>query len=253
MHVIEVIDRLRWPVLLASAILSSTFIAWQLLVSVNFLYPLWHKALHIDDTVRIYGPQNRNRHGFEQTTDKEHARLFAAIVHAVVNGGRNLESLEYRDATGKPIGLLLTQPEIVHLQDVARLVGAFKTTGWISLLVFIGIGMSSRQRQLPKPALKKSLSYLALIVTLGCGALLAIGPKAVFYKMHTLIFPLGHQWFFYYQDSLMTTLMKAPDLFAAIAVEWLIITMITSALLLALWARCVPGRRSGHSPDLRTS
>ena len=242
MRAAVVIDRLRWPLLLVSAILSSTFIAWQLLSSVNFLYPVWHKALHIDETVRIYGPQNRNRHGFEKTTGEEHARLFAAIVRAIENGGRNLETLEYRDASAKPIGLLLTRSEIVHLQDVARLVGAFKSTGWVSLLVFIAIAMSQRRRPLPKPHLKKALTYIVVIAALGCGALLIIGPKAAFYKMHTLIFPPGHQWFFYYQDSLMTTLMKAPDLFAAIAAEWLLLTLIMSALLLALWLKTAPDR-----------
>jgi hypothetical protein len=55
-------------------------------------------------------------------------------------------------------------------------------------------------------------------------AVLIIGSKKVFYYLHTWIFPPEHPWFFYYQDSLMTTLMKAPDLFGLIA-----------ALLLALW------------------
>ena len=36
--------------------------------------------------------------------------------------------------------------------------------------------------------------------------------------MHEWVFPAEHQWFFYYQESLMTVLMKAPDLFGAIAI-----------------------------------
>jgi hypothetical protein len=32
------------------------------------------------------------------------------------------------------------------------------------------------------------------------------------------VFPPGHAWFFYYEDSLMTTLMQAPHLFGFIAV-----------------------------------
>ena len=39
-----------------------------------------------------------------------------------------------------------------------------------------------------------------------------------FYALHEWIFPDNHQWFFYYQESLMTVLMKAPDLFGAISV-----------------------------------
>ena len=97
-------------------------------------------------------------------------------------------------------------------------------------------------RPTPKPALKMILAYFSAVIVLIGLIITAIGPKDVFYKMHTLIFPSGHQWFFYYQDSLMTTLMKAPDLFAAIAVEWLLLTMIILALLLALLARLVPAR-----------
>jgi uncharacterized membrane protein len=53
-----------------------------------------------------------------------------------------------------------------------------------------------------------SLSVLSIIL---------IGPKQVFYHLHEMIFPADHAWFFYYQDSLMATLMKAPDLFGGIA------------------------------------
>jgi hypothetical protein len=28
-----------------------------------------------------------------------------------------------------------------------------------------------------------------------------------------MVFPEGHKWFFYYQDSLMSTVLKAPDSF----------------------------------------
>jgi len=244
-NVTQLINRMRWPALLASAFLCALFISWQILGAVDFLYPVWHKVLHIDETVRIYGPQNHNRHGFEATTSEEHARLFAAIVRAVENGGSNLEALQYRDASGKPIDRLLTAPEIVHLRDVARLVRAFTISGWTSLLVFIVLTASLRMRPAPKPAMKRSLAYIGAIILLIVVIVSAIGPKDVFYKMHTLIFPTGHQWFFYYQESLMTTLMKAPDLFAAIAVEWLLLTMIVLALLLALPARLVPAR----SPD----
>jgi Protein of unknown function (DUF1461) len=240
----RVMDRLRWPLLLVSALFTALFIAWQALSAVDFLYPFWHKALDIDDTVRVYGPQNRNRHGFEYTDAAEHARLFAAIVHAVENRGRGLENLHYRDGDGRPIGLLLTEPEIVHLKDVARLVGAFRIFGWSCSLIFIGVGVSLRLKPAPRPAVKKYLAYSAVIAALGIGAVLVIGPKAVFYKLHTWIFPAGHQWFFYYQESLMTTLMKAPELFAGIAAEWLMLTLVVFVPLTALCISMLPGRPS---------
>jgi hypothetical protein len=233
-------NRIRWPLLLASALFTALFIAWQALSSVDFLYPIWHKALDIGNTISVYGPQNRHRRGFERTTAVEHARLFAAIVHAVENGGRGLEYLRYRDPEGKPIDRLLTRPEIVHLQDVARLVGAFEKFGWLCTLLFITTGVSLRLRPTPRPVVKNVLAYLAVIALLSIGAIVAIGAKTVFYKLHTWIFPPGHQWFFYYQDSLMTTLMKAPDLFAGIAAEWLTLTVAIFAGLIALCVRLIP-------------
>src|SRR5690606_5060552 len=56
------------------------------------------------------------------------------------------------------------------------------------------------------------------------------GPTKVFYWLHEQIFPDEHEWFFYYQDSLMTTLMKAPDLFGFIAVILVILMMVLWSL-----------------------
>tara|TARA_Y100000588_G_scaffold356149_1_gene412087 strand:- start:498 stop:764 length:267 start_codon:yes stop_codon:yes gene_type:complete len=57
------------------------------------------------------------------------------------------------------------------------------------------------------------------------GVVFALGPKQVFYWFHIKVFPEGHQWFFYYQESLMSTLMKAPDLFGFIAVLIAVLTL----------------------------
>jgi len=51
--------------------------------------------------------------------------------------------------------------------------------------------------------------------------------------LHVLIFPADHQWFFYYQDSLMSTLMKAPDLFAGIAVQIVLLALALYVFILA--------------------
>jgi hypothetical protein len=44
--------------------------------------------------------------------------------------------------------------------------------------------------------------------------------------LHTVVFPADHQWFFYYKDSLMASLMKAPDIFAAIAAQLLVVALL---------------------------
>jgi hypothetical protein len=50
--------------------------------------------------------------------------------------------------------------------------------------------------------------------------------------MHIFVFPDNHQWFFYYQDSLMSTLMKAPDLFAGIAIQIVLVGLILYGVML---------------------
>jgi hypothetical protein len=233
---------MRWPLLLASALFAAMFLAWQALVAVNFLYPFWHQALGIGDTVRIYGPQNHNRIGFERTTAAEQARLFAAIVRAVEDSGRGLEQLEYRGPQGRPLGRLLTAPEIVHLRDVARLITHMERFGWSCLAVFLLLALSLRFRPAPRPPLRKSLAAVAAVLIVAVVTVLLVGAKTIFYTLHTWIFPPGHPWFFYYQDSLMTTLMQAPNLFAGIAAELLLLTIGLFALLIALAARLLPRR-----------
>ena len=80
--------------------------------------------------------------------------------------------------------------------------------------------------RLPSPPLGRYLAGLASAAAVLAIGVIAVGPTRVFYTAHTLIFPAGHQWFFYYEESLMTMLMKAPDLFAAIAAEWLLLTAL---------------------------
>lgn len=45
-----------------------------------------------------------------------------------------------------------------------------------------------------------------------------VGAKQVFYALHVWLFPSENQWFFYWELSLMSAMMKAPYLFGGIAV-----------------------------------
>jgi hypothetical protein len=77
---------------------------------------------------------------------------------------------------------------------------------------------------------------LAAIAT----ATLLIGPVKAFYWLHTLVFPPGHEWFFYYEDSLMSTMMKAPDLFGYIALLWASLSLLLLIVSLSV-ARLLSG------------
>lgn len=212
---------------MAMALLGAAHAAWAGLAQVNFFYPVWHDIIGIDQTIEIYAPKNRYRHGFEQTSKAERSRLFAAIVDAIHNQGRGLRALVYHDISGRPLDHLLREPEIVHLQDVANLVDRLKPVGPLAAIVLGTQLIALRSQRLPMPSIMSLL--LSAIASLGAlaGAILILGgPVKVFYWLHTLIFPAGHQWFFYYQDSLMSTMMKAPDLFGYLAMVWAIATLL---------------------------
>ena len=85
------------------------------------------------------------------------------------------------------------------------------------------------------PGLKVSLLTLLVIALLLTVVIVAVGPHDVFTALHEFVFPEDHQWFFYYQDSLMTTLMKAPDIFFAIGAAWAVLATIIYLMITFLF------------------
>jgi hypothetical protein len=230
---------LLWAVLFLAALPASLLASWQLLRSADFLYPQWYEVIGIDRTIAEYGPKNSYRNHFELTTRDERSRLFAAIVSAIHDGGRGLETLTYHDARGNPVATLLRAPEITHLRDVARLVEWFYRLGLGAVLVWMLALAQLWRLRLPPPPLGRYLAGFGLTAGVLALGVIAVGAEKVFYKAHTLIFPAGHPWFFYYEESLMTMLMKAPDLFAAIAAEWLLLTALCYWLGIRLSRRII--------------
>ena len=234
--------RLRWLWQPANGLglLAGLWLAWWLLAQQSFLYPVWYDWLSIDAHIAQFGPQNRFRQGLEQTTEGERLRLFAAIVEAIHAGGAGLDRLHYRTADGVDRGPMLRAPEIQHLVDVARLVDLGRTAGWTSLAAWLALCALLLWWRVPVPSARRQLLVLLGLCATATLLVLAIGPKAVFYAIHEWIFPPGHPWFFYYQDSLMTTLMKAPDLFAGIAASWALLAIGLVGLqwwVTSRWAR----------------
>ena len=78
-----------------------------------------------------------------------------------------------------------------------------------------------------------------LLTTAILGLIFIIGPQKAFYQLHEWAFTENAQWFFYYQDSLMTTLMS-EIVFADIAVLlgtvsfaiWFFITLVLRRYLI---------------------
>jgi len=126
---------LLWPLLLIGHALAASLLAWHLLAQVNFVYPLGYKLLSIEQHIRLYGPQNRYKPEFAQTTPTEHRQLFSEIVDAVQNHGHGLAEISYRGSEG-PI-LLMREAEVIHLQDVANLIDIFYEAGFIGLATWL--------------------------------------------------------------------------------------------------------------------
>ncbi len=196
----------------------------------DFLYPWLYEAAGIGAHIDLYGPQNRYKSGFASTTREERQALFGAIAAAVRDHGRGLESLVYHDAGGEQLGVLLRPAEIVHLRDVAKLVHWLEIAGLLGLAIVVFHLVAMRRMRIATPAAGGLLlRSLGLVLALAA-VVMTIGPVDAFYGLHRWIFPEEHQWFFFYQDSLMSTMMKAPDLFGYIAVA------LVGLALSYLWA-----------------
>lgn len=224
-----------WIFLLLLMFWMSAFISWQILSKADFFYSFWYQAISIDEHIDRYAVQNYNKDGFELTSDAERARLFGDIVRAINSDGKGLSAIVYK--TGMAEEALLTNAEIIHLKDVAHLIGVFKFSGLVAFLLFTLLLVVVLKLNLGRPFLFRILAWFMLGLMLMVGAVILIGSRKIFYRLHTLVFPDDHQWFFYYQESLMSTMMKAPDLFACIGINWLFFSLLIMLFFYGLTVR----------------
>lgn len=216
---------LHYTLITVCSFLTALFIAWLLLLPINYGYSLFYQWLNISDHIQTFAPQNRmGKTGFEQTSATDHHQLFADISKAVNNSGEGLRELSYQvDGQSR---ILLTDAEATHLEDVAKLVDVMMPIGWAVLALWVLLVITAKIRGTALPTLGYSLITLIIVAILLLALVFAIGPHTIFKAFHELVFPPENQWFFYYQDSLMTTLMKAPDIFFAITVLWTLVAVI---------------------------
>lgn len=224
---------LFWPPLFICQLLATALLSWHLLAQVNFAYPLGYKLLQLDKHIAEFAPLNRYKQGFEYTTAKDHWRLFGEICSAIQHSGAGLQKISYTLPNGQSTPLM-HESEIVHLQDVSHLIYGFYWVGSLAALMWFALLLLAKRRAWSLPSSNKILLGFGIGLVAITGLILSLGAKQVFYWAHTQIFPEGHQWFFYYQDSLMTTLMKAPDIFAFIAT--LLLLLLIAFWLLGFWA-----------------
>lgn len=232
-------NKIFWTFFLLLTFVITLPASWWLLATADFFYAPLHDTIGIDSHIEKYAPKNNeNKMGFERTTKTERVALFHGIVEAIHNKGIGLEKLSYLNSQNQKV-TLLTDAEVIHLKDVANLLEKLNPAVlvavilWILLLFYLFIWRARI------PSAQQLLLYSLFLVLLSALVLL-LGPEKVFNQLHIWIFPDNHQWFFYYEDSLMSILMKAPDLFAYIAGIWVILSAVFTVFLIKVLSYMSP-------------
>ena len=225
--------------------------SWWLFAQFDYGYRHWYGALQIEQHLDQYASQNVRRPGFNQLPPEQHWQAFAQISRAVHDGGIGLEEIDYPLPGGARLPLLVDD-EVAHLRDVATLIDLGAKISLLMLLAWPLFGWLLVAGRVPR--LRARLVAAAVPLTAVALWLLLAGPTAVFYRLHEWLFPPENPWFFYWEESLMSALMKAPVLFGAIAVVLALGTLILTpvfyfaGLVLAGYGRRFLSRPAGTAP-----
>ena len=223
-----------WLLFLLLTFMITLPVSWYGMSKADFFYASLHDNIGIDNHIQRYAPRNRfNKTEFEKTTKDERLVLFHGVVTAIHNKGIGLESLAYIRKSDKESVKLFTEAEVIHLKDVANLLEKLKPVIVAVLFIWLLSMLLIIFKQIKLPSAKR-FSILAFVLLVLVVLVLSFGPEKIFNQLHIWVFPDNHQWFFYYEDSLMSTMMKAPDLFAYISIIWGLISVLLTIILLKL-------------------
>ncbi len=206
--------------------LVAAVLAWGVMAKSDFFYGVWHDYGGIKQGIEEFGPKNRYKQGFHDTTRAQRVEAFHLINVAVHRQGDGLADIRYQSPSSGGEQALLRPPEVVHLQDVANLISVLTIPAILLVLLWPGGVFLYLRKGSGLPAF--SLQFIGLMIVVVClgVVLIIVGPEKVFNTLHIWIFPSEHQWFFYYQESLMSTMMYAPRLFAWIAGAWGVLAVL---------------------------
>ena len=220
--------------------------SWQILSQANFLYDQIYDHNDLENHINEYAALNRNgKESFALTDKAERVRIFNDIAREINTGGEGLATISFvGNGEASRIPFLIAE-ERDHLQDVANLVTSLKPLGAVIaslLIVFYGFCWYykvSRYQYFWRPSgLFVSILQIAAVAALCVAITFALGPQQTFYLLHEWAFSDKAQWYFYFEDSLMTTLMPEVvfgNIAALIAVmtvfNWLLINFILRRLL----------------------
>jgi uncharacterized protein DUF1461 len=220
---------LTWWVYLLVTVWLAVSLAWSVYARFDYGYGYWYEKQAIAVHIATYAPAHPYKRGFAQLSQEQHIAAFRQIVESVHDHGEGLAQIQYQ-VTGQAPVALLDQAEVEHLQDVSNLLDWARSAFYLLFPVWLCLAFMLRNGVLPSWRLRMAAMLGSLLPV--AAALVVMGPKALFYRMHELIFPANHQWFFYWEESLMSTLMKAPYLFGDIA---MVLACVAAAFALLLY------------------
>lgn len=217
-----------WCLYAVACIVLAMTIAFYVFGYFDYGYRYWYQLLDIGEHLHIYAAQNTLKPQFHRLAMEEHITLFSQIVTAVHGNGEGLDTLSYHTPNGVEIKLL-HGAEVQHLKDVSVLFGQVKLFALLMLfcwpllaLLVLREGRTSWWQR----SLSLSFIFSPLVVWL-----LVVGPTQLFYQLHEWIFPPNNPWFFYWEESHMSAMMKAPFLFGVIAVGIVVITVVLTPVI----------------------
>ena len=227
-------------------LISCLYMSWQILSQANFLYDQIYDHNDLENHINEFATLNRNgKESFALTDKAERVQIFNDIAREINTGGEGLAAISFvgiGETTSVPF---LIGEERDHLQDVANLVTSLKPLGAIlasALIAFYGFCWYykvSRYQYFWRPSgIVILLLQIAAVAALCVAITFALGPQQTFYLLHEWAFSDKAQWFFYFEDSLMTTLMPEVvfgNIAALIGIltifNWLVINFILRRLL----------------------
>jgi uncharacterized membrane protein len=226
-------SKVFWGFYLLLTFLATLPVSWWVLSNTDFAYPVLYDQIGVAEHIERYAPKN-NKHklGFELTSKEKRLELFHQVTESIQHQGKGLAELNYQGENNQTVALF-TAAEVTHLQDVANLLDKLKPLSMGLIILWLSVGLVLLLKKVRLPGVKQWLMN-ALVLALVVAAILALGPEKIFNQLHVWIFPDNHQWFFYYEESLMSTMMKAPDIFGFIAGIFGLMSVFFTALLISL-------------------
>lgn len=233
-HSVQAQSASVWLLFVITSLWLAISLSWWVYARFDYGYSFWYDQLAIGAHIQRYVPKHPDKADFAQLPKEQLVEAFRQIRVAVHDGGAGLETILYPGESGART--LLDEAEVLHLRDVAHLLDLAALAFWVVLVLWVALAWYLGRRPLPPWRFRIGvLAGLAVAVAL---AFAVVGAKQIFYALHVWLFPPENQWFFYWELSLMSAMMKAPYLFGGIAA---VLALVSGVLAFFLYSGALKG------------